>query len=202
MAKKRIYTVYHRRKRSGKTNYRKRIALLKSNKTRFVVRKSNRNLVVQFIDFYTKGDKVLVTLNSSKLEEYGWKLSKKNIPAAYLLGLLASKKSPVKEAVLDIGLHTPTKGAKIFAVLKGAADGGLNIHYTEGKFSDEERISGAHIGKWLEESKSNKKEGIFSTYIKEKITDKSINDLFIKTRERIIKDEKEKSRGRTTTKGK
>ena len=47
MAKNAIYTVKFRRKREGKTNYKKRLELLKGNTSRLVVRRSNTSLVLQ-----------------------------------------------------------------------------------------------------------------------------------------------------------
>jgi len=41
------YVVYYRRRREGKTDYAKRLALVKSGKTRMVVRRSNKGLVIQ-----------------------------------------------------------------------------------------------------------------------------------------------------------
>ena len=59
--------------------------------------------------------------------------------------LLAKKalKKNLKEAVLDAGFLTTKKSAKIYAVLKGCVDGGLNIPFQEGIFPSDERISGS-----------------------------------------------------------
>ena len=50
MANKKTYTVPFRRKREGKTNYKKRLGLLKSKSLRLVVRKSNKHILVQLVD--------------------------------------------------------------------------------------------------------------------------------------------------------
>ena len=53
------------RRRKGITNYRKRLALLKSGIPRAVVRFSNAKVSVQIIDFAKEGDKVLASANSN-----------------------------------------------------------------------------------------------------------------------------------------
>ena len=59
-----------------------------------------------------------------------------------------AKKESINNAILDIGEKRPTKGAKVFAVLKGAVDGGLNIPHEDNKMPDAERLSGGHIAKY------------------------------------------------------
>ena len=73
---------------------------------------------------------------------------------AYLTGLLAGKKAikkGLKEGVLDIGLYTPRKGARIFAALKGVVDAGVKVPYGEEILPSEERIYGKHIGEEIAE---------------------------------------------------
>ena len=136
------------RRRRGITNYRKRLALLKSGIPRAVVRFSNAKVTVQIIDFAKEGDKVLASANSADVAGAGWKGSKTNIPASYLSGMMAAKralKAGVSSAVLDIGRITPTPGGRAFATLKGLVDGGLEIPHSDDLFPDETRISGSHI---------------------------------------------------------
>ena len=136
------------RRQEGITNYRKRLALLKSRVPRAVVRFTNSKIMIQIIDFSTKGDNVLASATSNDLTGMGWKSSKKNIPAAYLSGILAAKRAlmaGVSSAVLDIGRITPTSGGRAFASLKGLVDGGLDIPHSEKLYPDESRISGKHI---------------------------------------------------------
>ncbi|MCD6503493.1 MAG: 50S ribosomal protein L18 [Thermoplasmata archaeon] len=142
------YKVPFRRRREGKTNYRKRLALLKSGKPRMVVRKTLRRIIVQFIEYDPKGDRVIACADSKDLEKYGWRGSGKNTPAAYLVGYLAAKRAlskGLKEAVLDIGLHRPVRGARVFAALKGALDAGMEIPHGDDIFPSDERIRGEHI---------------------------------------------------------
>ena len=136
------------RRRRGITNYRKRLALLKSGIPRAVVRFSNAKVTVQIIDFAKEGDKVLATANSNDIANAGWKGSKTNIPVAYLSGMMAAKralKAGVSSAVLDIGRITPTPGGRAFATLKGLVDGGLDVPHSNDLYPDDGRINGSHI---------------------------------------------------------
>jgi large subunit ribosomal protein L18 len=147
------YAVRFRRRRKGKTNYRKRVMSLKSNSLRLVIRSSNNYIQAQFVKYEATGDKTLLTINSVILsKKYGWKHSCKNTPAAYLTGLLAGKlavKAKLNAAIADVGLKTVTKGSAIFAVVKGAADAGLKINFNPKILPSEDRISGKHISAHL-----------------------------------------------------
>ena len=133
------FTLYNRRRREGKTNYAKRLAMIKSGRTRMVVRRSNSNVIIQFINFDPKGDKTLLTVSGRHLaKDYKWP-SKRNVWTAYLTGLLAGKKAQekgVKDFVFDMGMYVPSKGSLIFAALKGAVDSGLKSDF------DEEKVPG------------------------------------------------------------
>ncbi len=149
MAKGPRYRVHFRRRREGKTDYRHRRAAVASNLPRGVVRCSSRYIYVQLIDFDLKGDKVLASASSKELAKMGWTKGTSNTSAAYLAGFLAGKRAvdnKVKKAILDIGLHAPTKGTKVFAALKGMVDAGLDIPHDPEIIPDESRIKGEHIG--------------------------------------------------------
>ncbi|RME79085.1 MAG: 50S ribosomal protein L18 [Methanobacteriota archaeon] len=139
------YKMSFRRRREGKTVYEKRLALVKSGKPRLVVRRSNRSVIAHIVEFGEKGDKTVVSVGKKELQKLGWEV-RRNTPTAYLVGLLAGKEAlakGIKEAVLDIGLNTPTKNAIVFAAAKGASDAGLNLNFN-GEL-DEGRIKGEHI---------------------------------------------------------
>jgi large subunit ribosomal protein L18 len=147
--KKRI--IQFKRRTEKKTNYVKRIALLKSEKTRLVIRKSLSNISIQFINFKSSGDETMACANSTELKKIGWNRTG-NVPAAYLTGLLAGKKAKtknIKEAVLDMGLQTSTKGSRIYAALKGVLDAGINVPHSKDILPSDERIRGEHISKDL-----------------------------------------------------
>ncbi len=139
-------TVYFRRKREGKTDYRKRLNLLLGETPRFVVRRSNKHTIAQLVVFAPTGDTTVAYATSKDLEKLGWKHSGKSLPGAYLTGLLlASKAGKIKEAIVDVGLRSPKKGSRLFACVKGAIDGGLNIKASAEVFPPEDRILGKHI---------------------------------------------------------
>ena len=142
-----------RRRRQGLTDYRKRYKLVKSGLPRLVVRKTNRYIIVQVVKSREGGDETLLTVTSKKLSEFGWKAGFKNLPAAYLTGLLAgvlAGKKGVEKAIADIGLHSPVAGSRVFAAVKGFRDAGVEIPASEEVFPDEERLRGEHIKKYYE----------------------------------------------------
>ena len=155
MAKGPRYRVKFRRRREGKTNYRKRLKLLLSRKPRLVVRITNSKVIAQLVEYNPEGDRVVAAVDSSMLRSFGWKGDLNNTPAAYLTGLLVAKKAlskGISEAVLDIGLHSPTKGSRVFAVLRGAVEGGMEVPHSPEVFPDDSRIKGEHIASYYEMS--------------------------------------------------
>ncbi|MCR4335004.1 MAG: 50S ribosomal protein L18 [archaeon] len=158
-----IYKVKFRRRRESKTNYRKRLGLLKSKKDRLVVRKSNNSTICEIVTYKPEGDKIRAHFTTSSLKKFGWKGHTGNIPAAYLAGYVCAKKAikeKVGEAVLDLGLVTPVHGGRIFSALKGAIDAGLNIPADEKVFPKDNRISGKHISEETEKNFAETKNNI------------------------------------------
>lgn len=149
------YRVPWRRRREGKTNYRKRLKLILSGKPRLVVRRTNKYIIAQVVEARVEGDRVIAAAHSRELvKRYGWLGGTANTSAAYLTGMLAAYRAlekGVKEAVLDIGLHEPVPGSRVFAALKGALDAGLNVPHGESILPSDERIRGEHIAKWAKE---------------------------------------------------
>lgn len=142
------HRVSFRRRREGKTDYRARLALIKSNLPRAVVRRTLKNINIQFIEYDVKGDRVLVAATATELKKFGWTRSTSNVSAAYLAGWLAGKRAlqkGIESAVLDMGLRRPSRGNKTFAALKGLLDAGVEIPHGEGIFPSEDRIQGTHI---------------------------------------------------------
>lgn len=146
------YRVPWRRRREGKTNYYKRFKMIKSRKIRLVARKTNKHIIAQFVEARIEGDHTLAAAHSMELVKlYGWKGDPNNTCAAYLVGFLAglrALKKGIREAVLDIGLHAPAKGSRVFAVLKGALDAGVKIPHGEEILPGEDRIRCEHIAEW------------------------------------------------------
>jgi len=140
-----------RRRREGRTNYHVRYRLILSKKPRVVVRKSNASTTLQLVVAEQLGDKTLLTVNSKELEDFGYTLSKSNLPAAYLTGLLFGKKMLALgnvEGIADIGLHASTRGNRIYAAIKGVVDAGVNVPHSPEIFPEDERIRGEHIKKY------------------------------------------------------
>ncbi|QGA82205.1 Ribosomal protein L18 [Halomicrobium sp. LC1Hm] len=99
------------------------------------------------------GDETLAAAQSQDLQEFGWEAPTGNLPAAYLTGLLAGLRAienGVEEAVLDIGLNSPTPGSKVFAVQEGAIDAGLEIPHNDSVLADWQRTRGSHIAEYAE----------------------------------------------------
>ena len=146
MARSQRYKVKFRRRRELKTDYAKRLALIKSNLFRLVVRRSSGSILGQVVEFSPTGDKTLHSATAVELKELGWKGGLGNIPAAYLTGLLLAKKFKSSDKViLDLGMQHPARGGRLFALLKGCADGGMNVPVDQKAFPSEDRIGGAHI---------------------------------------------------------
>lgn len=154
------------RKRKGLTNYRKRLALLKGNLPRAVVRKSLRNVTIQIVTRGLLGDNVIFAADSKELPKYGWGAGGGNLPAAYLTGYLLGlrAKKTVHKAVLDIGLHVSTKGARVYAALKGMLDAGLQIPHNEEVLPDHARLTGKHIQSSIEKDVNAAKEKVNATH--------------------------------------
>lgn len=180
------YKVAFRRRREGKTDYRARLRLVESGKPRMVVRITNNQIITQIVNFTPYGDKTLVSAHSNELRKIGWLGSSKNTSAAYLVGFLCGKKAlkKINEAVLDIGLKSSKKGARVFAALKGAVDAGLHISHDDLILPGDERIKGEHIAAY---AKSLDDEGLekFSQYFKRGLSPADLPDHFEKIKKSI-----------------
>ncbi|MGC8652159.1 MAG: 50S ribosomal protein L18 [Candidatus Micrarchaeia archaeon] len=172
-----------RRRKLSLTNYRKRIALLKSSMPRLVVRKSNRTITVQIVRYEPRGDVVIASASSRMLNKFGWE-PRANMPTAYLTGLLLAKSSSklnLGELVLDIGLYRPISNTVIFAAAKGAQEGGLKLR---GNFEvDEKRISGAHIASY---AKSLEGEAFKRQFAYNALDPKNMEEAFASTKAKIM----------------
>nr|AJS13353.1 large subunit ribosomal protein L18 [uncultured archaeon] len=141
-----------RRKLEGKTDYGKRLKLLKSNSPRLVFRKTNRYIISQYITSKAAQDKIEIGITSKKLKKFGWpdefQGSLKSIPAAYLTGLAMGKeinKKGLKTPIVDFGMMRVLAKNKGYAFLKGIVDAGVKIKCDEKQFPEEERIQGKNM---------------------------------------------------------
>ncbi len=131
-----------------KTNYTKRLRLLEGNSPRLVIRKTNKYITLQIIESKNAQDKVVYSASSKELLKHGWPKEKqgslKSLPAAYLAGSLLGKKAEKIKGrlIVDTGLIPNTKGSRIYAAIKGAADSGLEINYNKEIMPSQEKIEG------------------------------------------------------------
>ncbi len=189
---RRLKVVPHRRRREAKTDYRQRLGLLKSGKPRLVIRKSNKGILCDIVEYKKNGDNVLVGSTSKELAKFGWNANLGNLPAAYLTGLLCGKKAKeksVKMAIFDSGLYTSVKGSRVYAALKGVVDGGLDVPHSKEILPDDARISGSHIANYAnklkKESPASYKK-LFSGYLKNNNQPENLNSLFQTVKAKIL----------------
>jgi len=192
MAKGPSYNVPYRRRREGKTNYTRRKKLILSGYPRLVVRKTNKHIIAQMIEARVEGDRVIASAHSGELrKKYGWLGSLKSLPAAYLTGLLCGYRSlerGIKKAVLDIGLHAPSRGARVFAALKGCLDAGVEIPHGEEILPNEDRIRGRHISEYAEmlSSDPDAYKRRFSEYLSRSLPPEKISEHFSTIKDKIM----------------
>jgi large subunit ribosomal protein L5e len=135
-----------------------------SPKYRLVVRISNKDIVCQIAYAKIEGDHIMAAAYAHELKDYGMPVRSTNYAAAYATGLLLARRLLTKlnladkykgastvdgndynveelddgphpfRAYLDVGLHRTTTGAKVFAAMKGACDGGIEIPHSTSRF--------------------------------------------------------------------
>lgn len=234
------FQVKFKRRREGKTDFLQRRRLVIQDKTkynspkyRFVVRRTNKDIICQVIFATPEGDRVLSAAYSHELPRYGMALGLTNYAAAYATGLLLARRLLTKlkldtkfegisrpdgsyfctgddyedrwsrpsgrkpfKCFLDVGLARTTTGARVFAALKGAVDGGLNIPHNENRFpgwkKEEEtldsgalraKIFGEHVASYyrtLLDKQRDVAQRQFGRYIAQGITPEDIPALFEK----------------------
>jgi large subunit ribosomal protein L18 len=149
-----------RRRIENRTNYHKRMILLKGKSPRLVIRKTNRYLILQIIESQDAQDKIIFSANTKELLEKGWPEEKsgslKSLGAAYLAGFLLGKKAgKIKERIiLDTGLIPSTKGSRIYAAVKGFADAGMKINYDKEMVPSQERMENPNTESFFSKIKS------------------------------------------------
>lgn len=186
------WKVQFKRKRKGKTDYKHRLKLLRSGKPRLVTRISLKHVIAQLVRATPGGDLTLASAHSKELGKLGWKGHTANTPAAYLVGLLCgyrALKAGAKESALDLGMYNPTSQAKVFAVLKGALDAGLQIPRGEGVLPNDERVRGEHIAKYaakLKEENEKAYQARFSAYLKRGLTPEQLPQHFNEIKRAIV----------------
>merc|ERR1711937_1017867 len=179
-------------------------------------------------------------MGSHELPRYGVKVGLTNYAAAYCTGLLLARRTLQKfnldsiyegnteingelynvededdgpgafRACLDVGLARTSTGAKVFAALKGAVDGGLDIPHSEKRFPgyDSERkelnadvhrqhIFGLHVSEYmktLQEEDEQQFKRHFSRFLKNGVTADSMEGMYQKAHAAIRADPSPKAK--------
>lgn len=187
-------------------------------KYRFVVRITNTDVICQIVYSKIQGDIILAAAYAHELPAYGVKVGLTNYAAVYCTGLLCARRALTKlgldkvdfdeengprafKAFLDVGLARTTTGAKIFAALKGAVDGGLNIPHSEKRFpgfdaaSDSldgevlrKYIFAGHVADYMRQLQEDEPEAYarqFSRFIKAGVTADDLEEMYAKAHEAI-----------------
>uniref|UniRef100_A0A0M3HWD0 Large ribosomal subunit protein uL18 n=2 Tax=Ascaris TaxID=6251 RepID=A0A0M3HWD0_ASCLU len=194
-------------------------------KYRFIVRFTNKDIIAQIAYSRIEGDVIVCAAYSHELPRYGIKVGLTNYAAAYATGLLLARRHLTKlnmadaykgveevdgedynveqegerapfRAVLDVGLARTTTGAKIFAAMKGVADGGIDIPHSETRFfgydseskkydaaAHRDRIFGKHVAEYMELLKEQDEEAYkrhFSKFIANGVTPENIEEMYKK----------------------
>ncbi|MFH1608132.1 MAG: 50S ribosomal protein L18 [archaeon] len=139
-----------RRRKENRTDYLKRLKLLKSEKPRVVFRRTNKYIIAQYVESVEAKDKVKMGISSKNLLKHGWPKessgSLKSITASYLTGYLMGKKiSKLEKPIVDFGMIQSLHKTKVFAFLKGLKDAGVEIECRTDAFPSEDRIKGEHL---------------------------------------------------------
>ena len=190
-------------------------------KYRLVARITNTKVIAQIVVAHLDHDETLCQANSVELKRYGIQFGLANYAAAYATGLLCARRFLQKlnlteiydkiaekeeededdrrpfKVILDVGLARTTTGAKVFAVMKGASDGGLHIPHEDKRLAggeDEEKqryfILGGHVAAYMDKLKKENEEAYnkqFSRYIKAGITSDKIKGIYEHAHEEIRK---------------
>jgi len=101
---------------------------------------------------------------------------------------LKAKTQGIEEVILDIGLHAPSKGARIFAVLRGVLDAEVEVPHSEEKLPDEKRVEGEHIAKYAESLAPNVGEyqSKFSNYLGRKLPPETLPKHAVQVKTNMI----------------
>jgi large subunit ribosomal protein L18 len=184
------YRVPYRRRRENKTDYASRRILATSEYPRLVVRVSNTSIIAQIIKSEIEGDYILTQTSSHELKKnYGWIASGKNIPAAYLIGYIIGKKAfdeGIEIVNLDMGLKRVTIGNKVFALVQGANDAGLEIPVDSDVIPSQEAINGQVIADYAENIDDPiEYERRFSVYLRRGLRPEALPSHFDEVKTRI-----------------
>ncbi len=132
-------------------------------KYRLVARITSTRVIAQVVYATLEGDKVFCAADSTEFKKWGLTTGLSNYASAYATGLLLARRLLEKvgldkmyagntkygsdydasaeekerrpfKVVLDVGLRATKTGSKVFAVMKGASDGGLYVPHSATRF--------------------------------------------------------------------
>jgi large subunit ribosomal protein L18 len=192
------YVAIFRRRREGKTNYRRRRKAVLAKRPLLYVFTSGKNTSIQVISPRPVGDRVLVSANSRELIQYGWKSSRRSVPGAYLTGLLLgerAKAAGVKEAILYTNVGAYHSGGRTAAAVKGIVDAGFGIPVGEESLPKPDRVSGKHVAEFaakLREADPDAYEARFSGLLKAGVKPEELPEHFESVKASILKVKAEK----------
>jgi len=134
----------------------------KTPKYRFVVRRTNQDIICQIFSADLNHDVCLASAYAHELRRYGVNFGLTNWAAFYAVGLLLARRVNKKfnldyeghseitgedyhvepnfgaaapfRALLDVGLIRTTTGARVFGALKGMCDGGVDVPHNDRRF--------------------------------------------------------------------
>lgn len=153
------YVQIFRRRREGKTDYRKRRGVVVGKQPFLSIRISGRYIYGQVLKPTATGDVTLCAASSRDLaQKFGWKGSPKSLPGAYLTGYQlgsVAKQRGVSGAVVYTGVGRFVHGSRIASVIAGAKDAGLEMEINEDSLPDEKRLKGEHISSFAKELEAN-----------------------------------------------
>tara|TARA_B100000315_G_C14581547_1_gene590747 strand:+ start:2478 stop:3095 length:618 start_codon:yes stop_codon:yes gene_type:complete len=199
---KSTYVPIFRRRREHKTSYDKRKIVLQSKLPFLSIYISNKHILLQILQPKLKGDLTIYSVHSNELKKFGWKGANKNIPAAYLLGLLSGYnliKLKVNKLIFNSNVNGFTMDTRSAAVLKGIKDSEMNILTGDISLSDD-RINAKHISSYaaylLENDKSLYTKQ-FANVVKNGLKPEQYHDHFTKVKDNIILKLKNNKVGKT-----
>lgn len=211
-------------------------------KYRLAVRFTNKDICMQVIRATIAGDIVETAAYAHELPKYGLKVGLTNYAAAYCVGLLIARRTLKKfgldeeyvgqeevtgedynveagegsrpfKAFLDVGIKRTSTGAKVFAALKGACDGGMDVPHNEKRFAGYDKegkeldseilqkyIMGEHVAEYMSEMRDEEPEKYnehFSSYVAEGIDPDDLADLYPSVHEAIRENPEHEKKARS-----
>ena len=110
----------YRRRLESKTDYHRRLRLLKGGVPRAIV-SFNTQITCQLANYTKDGDAILVVL-WSRFRSHGYPSDASKNRTCMLFGRIRirskAKSNGINEAILDIGLSSASSGSRVFSALK------------------------------------------------------------------------------------